>query len=103
MQPQPQPQPQPTLFDIAQQIAGVEKLARVGAKPILDLDEASVFTGFSKGHLYRLTSSRGIPHYKKGRKLLFKKAELEAWMCEERIRTDDETDSMAATYIATHR
>lgn len=96
-------QTQPTLADIAHQIAGVERLARVGAKPILDLDEAAVFTGFSKGHLYRLTASRGIPHYKKGRKLLFKKAELEVWMLEDKIETAESIESIANTYTATHR
>ena len=47
----------------------IERLALIGAKATLDLTEASLYTGMSTGHLYRLTSQRGIPYYKKNRKL----------------------------------
>ena len=96
-------QQSPTLQDLSNQLGRVERLATISAKPILDLDEAVLFTGFSKGHLYRLTSERQIPHYKKSRKLYFKKSELEAWLLEEKVLTNAELDSRAATYIATHK
>ena len=96
-------QQQPTLQDLSNQLGRVERLAAINAKAILDLDEAVLFTGFSKGHLYRLTSERQIPHYKKNRKLYFKKTELEAWLLEEKVLTNAELDSRAATYIATHK
>ena len=92
-----------TLQDLSNQLGRVEKLAAISAKAILDLDEAVLFTGFSKGHLYRLTSERQIPHYKKNRKLYFKKSELEAWLLEEKVLTNAEIDSRATTYIATHK
>ena len=93
----------PTLQDLSNQLGRVERLATISAKPILDLDEAVLFTGFSKGHLYRLTSERQIPHYKKSRKLYFKKSELEAWLLEEKVLTNAEIDCHATTYIATHK
>lgn len=96
-------QQSPTLQDLSNQLGRVERLATISAKPILDLDEAVLFTGFSKGHLYRLTSERQIPHYKKNRKLYFKKTELEAWLLEEKVLTNAELDSRAATYMATHK
>lgn len=96
-------QQQPTLLTLSEQLGRVERLALIGAKPVLDLDEALLFTGLSRGQMYRLTSGRGIPHYKKNRKLYFKKTELEAWLLETRIPTAAETDSLADTYIATHK
>ena len=92
-----------TLQDLSNQLGRVEQLAAISAKTILDLDEAALFTGFSKGHLYRLTSQREIPHYKKSRKLYFKKTELEDWMLEYKVETAANIESRAATYIATHR
>lgn len=92
-----------TLQDLSNQLGRVEKLAAISAKAILDLDEAVLFTGFSKGHLYRLTSQREIPHYKKNRKLYFKKTELEAWLLEEKIETSASIESQATTYVVTHR
>lgn len=92
-----------TLQDLSCQIERVERLALIGAKTILDLDEAVLFTGFSKGHLYRLTSERQIPHYKKSRKLYFKKSELEAWMLEDKVQTAEDIESQATTYVVTHK
>ena len=80
----------------------IEQLTLIGAKNVLDLDEAVLLTGLSKGHIYRLTSERQIPHFKKCRHLYFKKQELEDWMLEHKVPTKSETDSMASTYVATH-
>lgn len=92
-----------TLQDLSNQLERVEMLTAIRAKTILNLDEAVAFTGFSKGHLYRLTSQREIPHYKKNRKLYFKKTELEAWLLEEKIETSASIESQATTYVVTHR
>lgn len=81
----------------------IERLTLIAAKPILDIQEAVLFTGFSLGHLYRLTSNKEIPHYKKDRKLYFKKSELEEWMLETRVLTNDEIDAQAAKHIITKR
>lgn len=80
----------------------IERLTLVGAKEVLNLDEAVLLTGMSKGHIYRLTSSQEIPHFKKGRKLYFKKSELEEWLLDCKVMTANETASFADTYIATH-
>lgn len=81
----------------------IELLAMIGSKTVLDLSEAAVFTGYSESHLYNLTSKRQIPHYKKNRKLYFKKQELEEWMLEREVKTDKEIRSKASTYVSTHK
>jgi excisionase family DNA binding protein len=81
----------------------IEQLAMIGSKTVLDLSEAAVFTGYSESHLYNLTSKRQIPHYKKNRKLYFKKQELEEWMLEREVKTDKEIRSRASTYVSTHK
>ncbi len=90
-----------TLQSLSDKLDKIHSLAAVAAKTILDLSEAALFTGFSEGHLYRLTSRKMIPHYKKNRKLYFRKAELEDWLTEEAVPTESDINSRAATYIAT--
>ena len=85
--------------EIMQKLESIEKMALLGAKNVLDIDDACLLTGMSKGHLYKLTSNRGIPHYKNGRKLYFKREELEKWMLDERVKTNEEIDREATTYI----
>lgn len=77
----------------------IERLSLIAAKPVLLVEEAAIFTGFSVQHLYRLTSSKQIPHYKKDRKLYFKKSELEEWMLEHRVQTNEEIERQAEQII----
>ena len=91
-----------TINDIKHQLDRIESMTLIGAKNVLDFDETLLYTGLSRGHLYRLTSTRAIPHSKRCRKLYFDKAELDRWMLESRIPTQEEIDSQAATYVATH-
>ncbi len=87
---------------ISERLDRIERLTLIAAKPVLDLTEAAMFTGYSKDHIYRLTCGREIPHYKQSRKLYFRKTELEEWMTSQRVKTNAEIDCQAATYCATH-
>ena len=86
------------LSDKLDEIKGLTLLA---TKQVLKIDEASLLTGYSVGHLYRLTSQKRIPHYKHGRDLYFRKDELEDWLTANPVKTDAEIDRLATTYIAT--
>lgn len=82
----------------------LERIALLGAKNVLTLDETVFLTGLSKGHIYRLTSTQAIPHYKpKGRNIYFKKDEIEDWLLQNRIRTKTEINGAAITYTAIHK
>lgn len=92
---------QPTLQQLSEKLDEIRDLTAITAKTVLELTEAALFTGFSKDHIYRLTCTNKIPHYKKNRKLYFRKDELEQWLTECRVPTQAEINSKAATYIAT--
>ena len=92
-----------TLEQLNEKIDNLSRLTLISSKTVLDFEETILFTGLSKGHLYRLTSNRQIPYFKKNRKLYFKKSELEEWMLERRIPTEEEIQSQATTYLATHK
>jgi len=68
-------------------------------KPILCLNEAAHFTGFSKSHIYKLSSKGGIPCYKRGKHLLFKREELEQWMLSNRKATVEEIEAEATRRV----
>ena len=60
-------------------------------KNILTVDEVINYTGFSQKQIYKLTSTRQIPHYKpSGRKLFFKKDEIYKWITQGRVKTQTE-------------
>ncbi len=86
---------------ITERLDRIERLTLLGVKTVLDIDEAALLTGFSTGHLYRLTSGKQIPHYKKNRKVYFNKPELEAWLLDRRVLSEAEIQAKATTYTAT--
>ena len=50
------------------------------------IPEACEITGLSKSQLYKNTMDRAIPFEKYGRKLIFSRKELEAWMSDRTVR-----------------
>lgn len=82
------------------QISFLQKMILAALKPVLTMDEAVIFTGLSKSYLYKLTYRKLIPYYKnKGMKgIYFKREELEAWMTQERVATQEEIEQEAIRY-----
>ncbi len=85
--------------DIKRQLDRIEQYAGIASKEVLDLEEAITYTGCARSTLYRLTSSKEIPHYKLGQALRFKKSELDEWLTRTRVATAKELESKAVTYM----
>jgi excisionase family DNA binding protein len=78
----------------------IEAYSLLNAKTVLTLTEAHVFTGLSKSHLYKLTCTKQIPHYKpNGKTIYFDKKELTDWMKHGRINSNDEATQQATAFI----
>ena len=73
-------------------------------KNVLSFDEASKFLNLSKSYLYKLTSGNLIPHYKPlGKMLYFEKADLEAWLRQNPIKTQMQIEQEAQRYILANK
>ncbi|WP_321520047.1 helix-turn-helix domain-containing protein [uncultured Bacteroides sp.] len=88
--------------EIKDQLDRIERLTLLSAKNVLCFNDVALLTGLSKSHLYKLTCSHQIPHYKpNGKQIYFDRVELESWMKQNRIQTTDETESVALNYMVT--
>ncbi|MDR2083716.1 MAG: helix-turn-helix domain-containing protein [Bacteroidales bacterium] len=78
----------------------IRQLTMLGVKEALTMNDASLFTGLSKSHLYKLVCSKKIPYYKSdgGKFTYFDKEELTKWMLQHRIKTADEVEQEATSY-----
>lgn len=70
-----------------------------GVNEILTTEEAAKFLSLAKSTLYGMTCQREIPHFKRGKKLYFKRTELDEWLTKHRIKTNEEIDKMATEYV----
>lgn len=71
-------------------------------KEVLSLQEASQYLDLSTSQLYKLTSSKQLPHScPGGKKVYFKRSELDAWALSGKRASIAEIDSLATNYILT--
>lgn len=80
-----------------------EVLARVvessiNHKQIFNVVEAAKYLSLSPRYLYRLTCKRLIPHYKPGKKIYFKRSELDDWMLRNKKASAEEIYQQAAIH-----
>ena len=69
-------------------------------KNILTVDDLIDYTDFSQKQIYKLTSTRAIPHYKpSGRKLFFKKDEIDEWITQGRVKPLSEVIDESQVYL----
>ncbi len=62
-------------------------------KPVINFNDACKYLDVSPSHLYKLTSARQIPHFcPQGKKLYFKREELDEWLLRNRQSTSQETE-----------
>lgn len=62
-------------------------------KSVFTFLEACQYLGVSESLLYKLTSTKEIPHYKpRGKMLYFSKEELDNWLLQNRVEPLDPTD-----------
>lgn len=88
-------------FSLQKEMQELKNLTLLSAKEALTMSDAALLTGLSKSHLYKLVCYKKIPYYKShgGKLVYFEKNELNSWMLQHRIKTNDEIEHEAANII----
>lgn len=70
------------------------------SKESLDFNETAQYINQSRSYLYKLTSQGLIPHYKpNGKKLYFKRSELDGWVLKNKVYSSDELEQKAVDHM----
>ncbi len=89
--------------NIIEKLNSIEKLLieqQTMQKEVLNFNETCHYLEVSQSHLYKLTSSGSIPHYKpNGKKIYFQREELNQWLLKNRVDSQDEIETEAANYL----
>ena len=65
-------------------------------KTVFNFNEACKYLDVSSSHLYKLTCNKSIPHFcPQGKKLYFKREELDSWLQRNRQQTSQELEETA--------
>ena len=86
---------------ILEKLSKIESLySQQQTMDILSFKEACKYLNLSASYLYKLTHKQQIPFYKpNGKKIYFKRSELEAWLLRNRVKTTDEIEQDALEYV----
>lgn len=89
--------------NIIEQLDRIEKMLQQQQalqKTVLNFNETCSYLELSQSHLYKLTSTGAVPHYKpNGKKIYFHREELDQWLLRNRMDTQDEIEQQAADYL----
>ena len=89
-------------IEIFNQLNRIEHYCLLAAKKVLNFSDVALLTGLSNSHLYKLTCEHRIPYYKpNGKHIYFDRAEIEDWMKQNRVATDQEINQKASNYMVT--
>jgi excisionase family DNA binding protein len=90
-----------TIQNEVKQIKQFIKEQSILRKEILTLEEITWYLGLSKSSVYKLTSKREIPFYSPGgKKLYFKKSEIDNWVYESKVTPIDELETEVENYLS---
>ena len=70
---------------------------------LLTLPQLSDYIGLAKQTIYKYSYSKTIPHYKTGKKLVFKKEEIDEWLKTFKIKTIEDLEREATKYLIKKR
>ncbi|MBS1584504.1 MAG: helix-turn-helix domain-containing protein [Bacteroidetes bacterium] len=91
------------LQSIMTKLNGIEKML-LSNKTILNLEELAEYTGYATSYLYKMTCTQKIPCFRpNGKKLFFKKSEIDEWLLRNRSKTHLENDAEAISYVMRNR
>jgi excisionase family DNA binding protein len=84
--------------------AKLDALSSAGAKKeLLSAKEAAEFLGIRVSTVYKMTCKHRIPFHKPtGKRLYFKRADLEEYAFAGRVSSNDEVEALAQKWLAKH-
>jgi excisionase family DNA binding protein len=73
--------------------------SKAPVKELQNLEQLASYLKVSKSAIYKLTSTKEIPHYKNGHKLYFKKSDIDEWIFSKKIKIQDDLKKEAMEYL----
>ncbi len=90
-------------MSIEQRLERLERIMLLQSKNVLNVNDVAIILSVSADRVRHLVSKRLIPHYKQGNRTFFKRSEIEEWQLSDRIPTNAEINSKAATHVAINK
>lgn len=87
------------LKETLREILEEDRIESSDRSTLINIQEAAALLNLAVATVYEKTSEKLIPHYKHGKKIMFKKSELLAWVESRRVKTIHEIRKEATSQI----
>jgi len=87
------------LKEALKEILSEDRIETTNEATLINIQEAAALLNLAVATIYEKTSEKLIPHYKHGKKIMFKKSELLAWVESRRVKTIHEIRKEATSQI----
>jgi excisionase family DNA binding protein len=86
------------LLEIKQEQRGTSN-SKSNAIEFMNVTQVAEYLSLAKATIYGMVHKLEIPNYKQGKRLYFKKADIDQWLTKSRRKTREEIEEEAADYI----
>ncbi|HEY0743037.1 MAG TPA: helix-turn-helix domain-containing protein [Chryseosolibacter sp.] len=87
------------LKEALKEILSEDRIETTNEATLINIQEAAALLNLAVATIYEKTSEKLIPHYKHGKKIMFKKSELLAWVESRRVKTIHEIRKEATSQV----
>jgi len=70
---------------------------------IMNVKQVASYLSLTPSAIYKFTSSKDIPHSKRGKRLYFEKTVIDEWILENKQLTNSDIEKIAADYLIKRR
>lgn len=84
--------------ELIERLERIERMTLLAAKQMLDTEDVAMLTGYSVDYIHKLADAKNIPYYKRGNRRFFDRDEIDDWLREQRIDTNNEVIAKAVGY-----
>jgi excisionase family DNA binding protein len=92
-----------TIEQLLRQILGKDSDSPISLSEYVNISEAAQILSISKQTIYGYNHQRKIPFYKRGKRVYFKRKELNDWIGSIRVKSFEEIQKEADNYMASRK
>lgn len=84
--------------EILNELREIKTLIHFSNKNTFNVKELCIYAGMSKQWIYQLLTQKQIPHYKRGTRVYFDRAEIDNWLKGHKVETIEDAEATAEVH-----
>lgn len=88
---------------ILEALASIKTLLTISMKNVFSVADVALILDCTEDNVYHLANSNKLAYYKQGKRIWFKREDVEDYQTQNRIESKSNIQAVANTYVVTHK